>query len=303
MKTASPQVSFAVEQQVGWDDLRILLAVVQDTSIRGAAVRLGLNASTVSRRVAALEAALGTKLFERHPTGLFLTSAGEEATRFGAQLEEELRELRLRLAQHETELSGLLRITSAEILAMTSARLVGEFVREHPKISVDLRVSDAMVSVEKHEVDIAIRVADEPGETLVGRRVGRVAVGLFASKDYVRERGRKLSSLEHRFVEWPRGVEHKPAFRWLDRQYPERTASVRASSASAVLTCVRAGMGIAPLGLSQGSAESDLVLLQRLPEECSTAVWLLTHRDMRATARVRAALDFLGEALAVELVG
>lgn len=298
---AMNQHGVAYLQQVAWDDLRLLLAIIQEDGVRGAAERLGIHASTVSRRLASLEAALGTRLFERHPTGLELTSAGEEARNFGAHLEEELRDLCARLAQHDTELSGVLRVTTAEVIASSSARLIHSFAILHPKITVELRISDAMASVEKHEVDVAIRVADEPGESLVGRRVGRAQVGLFASAEYVARFGRDLCSAEHGFVEWPRAVRHKPAFRWLEERFPSRREVVRTNSASAVLTCVRAGMGIAPLGMAQGRAEADLVLLERLPPDCATDVWLLTHKDLRATARVRALLDHLASVFPPEL--
>lgn len=301
MQQAEMQHGVALEQRVGWDDLRLLLAVIQEDGVRGAAERLGVHASTVSRRLAALEEALGAKLFERHPTGLELTSAGEEARDFGVYLEEELRDLCVRLARHDTELSGVLRVTAAEVVASTTTRLIGAFALAHPKISVELRISDAMASLERHEVDVAIRVADEPGESLVGRRVGRSQAGLFASRQYVARRGRDLCDETHSFVEWPRAVQHKPAFRWLEARLPRRSQVVRANSASAVLTCVRAGIGIAPLGLDQGSAEADLVLLERLPPDCATNVWLLTHKDLRATARVRALLDYLSSRLPTEL--
>ncbi|HSC88174.1 MAG TPA: LysR family transcriptional regulator [Polyangiaceae bacterium] len=281
--------------QLAWDDLRILLAVIRQQSVRGAATQLGLNASTVSRRLAALEFGLGTRLFERHPTGLRLTHAGEEAAKFGTQLEEEMLELRIRLGNLETEPSGLLRVTCAEVVAATSTRLLGDFLAAHPKITAEFHVSDGFLRVERHEVDIAIRVADSPGDQLTGRKVGASAVGLFASRGYVAARGRTLSEPHHAFVEWPRGVEHKPAFRWLDEHYGARTKVLRANSANAVLGCVRAGLGVAPLGLDQGRAEPDLELLEALPADCSTPVWLLTHRDVRSTARVRAALDYFAE--------
>lgn len=300
MHDAILPIPVANTQQVEWDDLRIFLAVLRAGSVRGAAGQLGFHASTISRRLASLEATLGTQLFERHPTGLVLTSAGEEAAELGRGLEEEVRELCLRLARHDTELDGLIRITTAEIVSALSARLIQTFLRQHPKITIDLRISDSMLSIERHETDLAVRVADAPGEDLVGRRVGRCMVGLFASRSYLDQKKSAWTSEEHTFVDWPRAVEHKPAFRWLDSHLPTRIRRLRANSASAVLTCARAGLGIAPLGLLQGKQEPELVLLTTLPPECATDVWLLTHRHLRATARVRAALDFLGDALAHE---
>lgn len=283
-------------QQVAWDDIRLFLAVLRGGGMRTASQELGVNASTVSRRLASLEAALGAKLFERHPTGLKLTLAGEEAARFGAHLEEEVRELQVRVASCDQDLTGVVRLTCAEVIAQLVARMTREFLAEYPAIQAELTMSDSMMSVERHEVDVAIRVADSPPENLVGRRVGRSAVGLYASSSYVHERGSDPEAAGHVFVEWPRGLDHKPAFQWLNKNFGERSVAVRTNSAGAVLSCCRAGLGIAPLGLAQAAADPGLILLTRMPDACSTNVWLLTHRDIRETARVRAALDFFAAA-------
>jgi DNA-binding transcriptional LysR family regulator len=282
------------------------LAIIEGKGIRGAAPLLGMNASTVSRRLGTLEQALGTALFERHPTGLQLTPAGEEAAQFGTQIEDELRELQMRLTSRDTELRGLLRITSAEVIGDLSCRLVADFVQHHPGIHIEMRVSDAMANVEKHEVDLAIRVADAPPENLVGRRVGKSAVGLFASRAYLERQGSNLDDSRHVFVEWPSVIKHKPAFVWLDKHFPGRNKAASCSSAGAVLSCCRAGLGVAPLGLAQARTHPELALLQPLPASCSTSVWLLTHRDIRKSARVARALEFLGQAFvesAEELIG
>lgn len=285
-------------QQVAWDDIRLFLAVAGQGSVRAAGLEMGVNASTVSRRLKSLEQSLGTKLFERHASGLRLTEAGREASAFGQHLQTELRELQIRLASRQQALKGNLRITCAEVVADLVARHVGEFLEQHPRIQVELKISDAMVSVEKHEVDIAVRVADTPAGELVGKRVGRSAVGLFASRAYLARRPWRPEELEQNvFIEWPAGLEHKPAFQWLNQHYSGRRVSTRANSAGAVLSCVRAGMGVAPLALSQALRDPDLIHLESFPESCSTNVWLLTHRDIREAARVRAALDYLGEAL------
>lgn len=285
-------------QQVAWDDIRLFMAVAAQGSVRAAGLEMGVNASTVSRRLKSLEESLGTKLFERLPTGLRLTEAGEEASSFGRHLEDELRELQIRLVSREQALKGLLRITCAEVVSDLVARHVGEFLEAHPLIQVELKISDAMVSVEKHEVDIAVRVADSPAGELVGKRVGRSAVGLFASKAYLKRRPWKPDAMDRNvFIEWPAGLEHKPAFQWLNQHFAGRRFTSRANSAGAVLSCVRAGMGIAPLAVSQTIRDPDLVQLESFPESCSTNVWLLTHRDIREAARVRAALDHLSAAL------
>jgi DNA-binding transcriptional LysR family regulator len=113
---------------------------------------------------------------------------------------------------------------------------------------------------------------------------------------YVERYGVDLPSAMHRWVAWPRAVEHKPAFQWLEAQYPERRTALRVNSANAVQQAVKRGVGIAPLAHSQTIDEPSLICLHDLPGQCSTPVWLLTHKDLQKTAKIRAALDAFGNA-------
>ncbi|HXS18247.1 MAG TPA: substrate-binding domain-containing protein, partial [Polyangiaceae bacterium] len=152
---------------------------------------------------------------------------------------------------------------------------------------------------QRHEVDVAVRVADAPPEDLDGKRVGHSRVGLFASRSYLAARNPNPRAAGHRFVEWPSGLRHKPAFAWLDEHFPERYVGARIHGAGAALDAVRSGMGISLLGLSQALHEPALILLEALPDSCATSVWLLTHRDLKQTARVRVLMDQLSAAFAL----
>lgn len=244
-----------------------------------------------------MEGALESRLFERHPDGLKLTHAGEETLEFVRRLNDDISELKRHVAGRDQQVSGVVRLTAAEVVGSVVCRALPGLAARHPQLHIELAISDAMANLERHEVDIAVRVADKPPEQLVGSRLGRSAVGLFASQVYVEEHGRDPKSRHHRWVAWPRAVEHKPAFQWLASRYPDRQEVLRVSSAFCVLEAVRSGVGIAPLALAQAAGEGSLTRLELLPQSCSTAVWLLTHREVRQTARVRAVMDYLGHAL------
>jgi len=300
MHDANSARAVAQLQQLDWNDLRIFLMIAEQCSVRAAAQAMGLHASTISRRLASLEATLSTKLFERHPAGLKLTTAGMEVKPLCEQLDHGVRHLGRRVAGHDQRIEGVVRITTAEVIAKVCCRFVAEFQQEHPLVSVELSISDQKANLQRHEVDVAVRVADSPPEDLVGKRVGHSRVGLFAARAYLDAHGADPSDHGHRFVEWPSALRHKPAFAWLDQRFPQRHIGARIYSAGAALDAVRSGMGISLLGVSQTLSEPDLVLLEALPDSCATSVWLLTHRDLKDTARVRVLMDQLSAAFTAQ---
>lgn len=296
MHEAKKSLGVALEQQVMWDDLKVFLVICEQGTVRQAASVLGLNASTVSRRLAALEAALATQLFERHPSGLRLTTAGEEVHALCGRLEQGVALVQRRVKGHDQRLEGMLRVTSAEVIAQLSCLCLSEFQMKHPSVTLDLQLSDRMASLERHEVDVALRVAESPPENLFGKKVGHAGVGLFASRAYLKQHGPDPLDPAQIFVEWPSALAHKPAFSWLEKRVPKRVAAARIHGASAALEAVRAGFGMSLLGLPQAMNQPDLVLIERLPVSCATPVWILTHADLRRAARVRAVMDHLSEA-------
>jgi DNA-binding transcriptional LysR family regulator len=298
MHDANSARAVAQLQQLDWSDLRIFLTIAEHCSVRAAALTMGLHASTISRRLASLEGTLCTKLFERHPAGLKLTTAGKEVKALCEQLDHGVRHLGRRMAGRDQRIEGVLRITTAEVIAKVCCRFVAEFQHQHPLVSIELSISDQVSNLQRHEVDVAVRVADAPPEDLVGKRVGHSRVGLFAARSYLEAHGGDPWKQGHRFVEWPSGLRHKPAFQWLDQQFPQRHVGARIYSAGAALDAVRSGMGISLLGISQALHEPELVMLEALPASCATSVWMLTHRDLKETARVRVLMDHMSAAFA-----
>ncbi len=283
----------AADDRVVWDDLKVFLTVCECGTVRGASAVLDLNPSTVSRRLSILETTLSTQLFERHPTGLRLTRAGEEVEELCGRLDRGVHELKRRVAGHDQRIEGTLRITAAEVVAQAVCHFVTAFQNKHPAVTLDLHLTDQMASLERHEVDVAVRVAEHPPENLFGKKVGYAGVGLFAARGYVEQFGRDPRDSVHRFIQWPSALAHKPAFSWFQKVVGARAISARIFSAHAALEAVRGGLGMTVLGLPQGMNDPDLVLIERLPQDCATPIWLLTHADLRKAARVRALMDHL----------
>lgn len=265
--------------------------------MRQAALRLGLHASTVSRRCAELEEVLETQLFQRHPEGLRLTPAGEELRLFAERMHREVEELKNQVAGRDGELRGKVRITTAEAVTALVYHALDRVIEAHPALEIEVVSTDGMSDLSRHEAELAVRVAEHPPEHLVGTRVGRCDVGVFASPCYLKKFGSDLCHPQQRWIAWPSYVDKKPAFAWLNEKYPGRRTALRANSAHSVLQAARSGLGLAPLAVPQAHEDGSLILLERLPKECSTSTWLLSHRDAKKSARVRAVMSLLDASL------
>jgi DNA-binding transcriptional LysR family regulator len=276
-----------------WSDLQVFVTVVRTGTVRAAGRALRLDASTVSRRISSLEAALGVRLFERTARGLVLTPSGKVLIESGERVRSELDEVGRRVAGHDRRLSGVVRITFPGSFTRIVHESVTKLTSRHPAIEVELLTLDALVDVDGRQADIAIRISNGPPEHLVGRRVAFLAGALYASRDYLRKHRGPLSDPEHAFVGWDRRLAGKPAIAWVEERFPSRRIAARGLSTADVLAAVMAGCGVGPLPCLVGDAEPSLVRLLDAPREVWSSAWLLTHADLRPAARVRAVLSHL----------
>jgi DNA-binding transcriptional LysR family regulator len=285
---------------VHWDDLKLFVTVAQSGTVRGAAHRLKVDASTVSRRIAALEQGVGARLFERTSGGLRLTSAGKAVLQSGEKVDSEIQELARRLVGHDGRLEGVVRVTFPGSLTRILHTAMASFVERHPAIEMELLTADALLDVDGRQADVAVRVMGQPPEHLVGRRVGSLAGAVYASRDYLERRPLPLDSREHSWVEWDARLATKPAFRWLSERFPERRVVARGLSTADVTAAVVAGAGMGALPCVVGDGEPTLVRLFDAPKETWSSVWLLTHRELKPAARVRVVMSHLVESLRAE---
>lgn len=284
-------------QKLGWDDLRTVLAVGRSGSLSGAARGLGVTHSTVFRRVAAIEKRLGARLFERMRSGYGLTPAGEAVMEAARRVENEVDTLERRITGQDIRLTGSLRVTTTDTLALSVLPThLAEFRRRYPDIEIELAIGNPFVSLTRREADVAIRPTHEPPDTSVGRRLCDVATAFYAAA------GTTLPTElgDHLWIMPDESLSHLPSAKWLRRHHPEARTALRCNSLLGLLTAATRGMGTAPLPCFLGDAEPGLVRLGPPQPEFTTGLWLLTHTDLRRTARVRAFLDFITEALTAD---
>ena len=279
-----------------WDDLRYFLAVARKGSIRGAAAGLKVNHSTVSRRIDAFEKKLDVRLFERLSTGYLITQAGEEMLQSAEQVEGEIAAIDRRVVGRDARLSGLLRVTLHESLAQKLLMPdLAVFCETYPGIELELIVSQSMANLAKREADVAIRISNDPPDTLVGRRVLKYAAAIYASKDYLSRHDFTCGGKNLTWIGWNDAVSDPQWVR--DSPYPEAPARNRIFNPQAQLEATKAGMGLSMLPCFMGDTEPTL---RRVPPATTSPgrdIWLLTHEDLRNTARVRRFLDFMAEAM------
>ncbi|MCL4676300.1 MAG: LysR family transcriptional regulator, partial [Pararhodobacter sp.] len=171
-------------QAQDWDDLRLFLAVARAGSLSGAARSLGVTHSTVFRRIGAFEARLRVRLFDRLPGGYALTQAGEEMRDSVIRIEEEITALALKVTGQDQRPTGTIRITTTDLLAVgVLPRHVAAFRAEWPEIEIEVIVADTVLDLTRREADVALRIGNPGQETLIGRRVGRLAFAAYGAAD------------------------------------------------------------------------------------------------------------------------
>ncbi len=283
-----------------WDDLRLVLAVFREGTLSGAARRLGVTHSTVFRRLDAIEERMGARLFERFRDGYAPTPAGETAAQSAARLEDEVLTLERRLSGQDLRPFGTVRITTTDTLSAILMRHLPAMRALHPEIHLEIAISNAMANLTRREAEIAIRPTPEPPEILVGRRVAEIAHAIYGSRGYLsRRRDKDLSA--HGWIGLDDALASTVIARWMHEKLRAAHITCRVDALPALRDAAISGLGLALLPCYVGDLASGLrrVTPKALAEPRS-ALWLLTHDDLKRTARIRATLDFLAKALASE---
>jgi DNA-binding transcriptional LysR family regulator len=284
-----------------WNDLRSFLAIAREGSLQGAARALAVNHSTVFRRLNALEARLGVRLFDRSPRGYALTVAGEHMLASAARVEDEILGLERRLLGGDVRLAGALRVTTTDTLVHgVLGPHLRAFQAAYPAIQLELITGNAFFDLSKREADVALRPTRHPGDAMVGRKLAAIAVALYGARDYLAERGRPANEAGlagHALITGDASLAHLPATRWLERRLVSGATVLRCNSWLSQLAAARAGLGLAALPCFLGDPAPELVRV--LPPEPSVAgeLWLVTHPDLRRTARVRAFMETLARGI------
>lgn len=285
---------------LAWDDLRLVLAVFREGTLSGAARRLGVTHSTVFRRLGTIEKDMGVRLFERFRDGYAPTAAGEMAAASAVRLEDEVFALERKISGEDLRPSGLVRIATTDTLSAILMRHVAPMRRLHPEIRLEIAISNAMANLTRREADIAIRPTPEPPELLVGRRLAGIAYAVYGSHAYWSRHGQGDLSA-HDWVGLDDTLANSVIGRWMRENIDASRIACSVDALPALRDAAEAGLGLAMLPCYVGDLVSGLRrATSQTPSNPRSTLWLLTHNDLRRTARVRATLDFLATAFSSE---
>lgn len=281
-----------------WNDLKYLLAVACHRSTAAASRALGVNQSTVQRRLVELERCMGQALVQRHTTGYRLTAFGERMLPLAQQVERAVATLSQQVETFQRDATGVVRVTCPEPLVyrIGNSTLLERFRARYPGLKVEFVSSDKYLDFATGEVDIALRSGDTEDNTLVGRKVGDSLWAVYASPKYIARRGQPdhVEDLEHHdWVGFDDTMARHRATIWLQQVAPAAHVVARNNSVLGAVYSAKAGVGLAALPTALGDAEPDLVrVLGPIPE--LARIWrVLTTPELRHTPRVAALFDFL----------
>ncbi len=281
-----------------WDDLRYFLAVHRHGTHAAAGRVLRVAPTTIGRRLAALESALGVKLFQRTPSGLVLGEAGQVLRAHAERVEAEVLASERELTGADTRVSGPVRLTAGDGLATyVLAPRLHTIQQAHPELRVELRAGNLALDLSRREADVAVRLFRPREQSLVARRLAPFVFNVSGTEVYFARRGRPSGlkdAAKHDWIGPEAAQEGTPPGEWLRRHVPAERVVLRASATTVMLSACASGLGLAVL--PELLAETDSRLVPVLPRAAlpTRELWAVTHQDLRRSARVAAVMEWLG---------
>ncbi|HEY0414412.1 MAG TPA: LysR family transcriptional regulator [Allosphingosinicella sp.] len=287
-----------------WNDLRAFLAIARSGRLTAAAARLGLDHSTLSRRIAGLEHALRAKLFDRSPAGYAPTEQGARLL----PIAEEMERLALGAADAvggtAATVEGTVRIGSPEGFgSWFLAPRIGALRDRYPQLRMQLVAAAAVFSLAKRDADIVISVSRPPAGRLTVSRLIDYDLALYAAPAYLDANPPIASAADlggHRFVTYIEDLLHFPELDFVRHVAPEGAASLESSNLVAQLRATLAGAGLCVLPAFLAAGDPRLVRVLAEEVTLTRSLWMIVHQDLAELARVKAVVRFIREAVEAE---
>ncbi len=277
-------------QGLNWNDLRFVLAVARSQSLAGAARRLGVNESTVGRRVAEAEQRFGARLFERSLGAFHPTEAGQTVIAGAERVELEVQAVETAISGADRLAAGTVRLTSVPIVVnRVLVPALPRLLRDHPQLRVELVAEPRDLSLTKREADIALRLARPHKDfRAIARRIGRLDYGVYGPA--------RIGTQPLPWITYEDDMANLPQRHYMaerpvhDRETPP---PVTVNDAEAILQSVKAGLGKSLLPVAIADREPGLIRLDDGPPPLARELWLMVHPELRSLTRMRAVVDWL----------
>jgi DNA-binding transcriptional LysR family regulator len=285
-----------------WSDLRFVLAIHRAGTLTAAARALGLNQSTVTRRLSALQRSLGARVLERRGSTYVLTPLGERLQPMLTGMEERALALERAAQGLDTRPAGMVRITTVDALAVRFlAPNLARFRRELPEVTLEIDTSPRTLDLGRREADLALRLGRPRQEALVARKVGRLGFAVYASKEYLARKGTPRlgeSMAGHEVVDDDDEQSWALEVKWARALTPGASVAARMQTWQGRMAAAESGAGIVVLPCLLGDASKALRRIGGPGDTVHYDLWLLVHREMRQVARVRVVYDFVAALIA-----
>lgn len=280
-----------------WDDLKYFLAVARAGSLSGAAKALKSSAATVGRRIGELERRLGARLFDRRAAGYFITEDGEAIRLKAEEIEGAIISVERATLGRDFRAMGKVRVAASDDIATyVIAPSLGRFRNSYPEISLELVAQYDLVNLTRFEADIAIRGVRPREKDLVARRIGSWDCALYAQKRYAAEHGLALGKIDFSqtdIITWTDETAHLRGGPWFKEHARSARVALKSNSRRVQHAACHAGIGVAILPCFLADKEPNLVCVLAHERVLSVELWLVVHRDLVRSTRIRATMDFL----------
>lgn len=275
---------------LNWEDLRTILVLVEEGTLAGAGSRLNLSYTTVARRIGRAETTLGRPLFERHPEGYIPLDEARAIAEAAQRMKLEEDGLMRRLAGQDRGMSGALVFTAPQLLIQTHlAPVLAAFTDRYPNIQLTVKASYGILDLARREADLAVRIMRKPQDTLIGRILCEQQAGFFAAPDLAE----KLADDPVAWVDWLLYSGQSEVPEDIGSFHPNIRVRARFDDMAALIAAAEEGMGVLRMPLFLGRSSAGLVELSHLPRHDYPPLWLLNHKDLQASGKVRALKDML----------
>jgi len=288
-------------QNIDWDIFRFVVAVADSGSAVSAAERLGVNASTVLCKIGKFEEENGVRLFERRQTGYTPTVECAAVVEAARQIEQSVARINRDILGRDLRLEGRLTVTTTDtLLNAVLAPHLAAFNTMHPRILIDVSVTNTRLNLTRQDADVAIRASRKPPDALVGQRVSGLAFAVYGRPEVAAdlpERPRVADFSGHHWIGIGDALAGSPVGAWLSENVAPESISIRTDSFVALRDCAIAGAGLAVLPCCLGDQSDRLLRIGAPVSTMESALWILTHADVRGAARVKAFYEHMTRAL------
>ncbi len=288
-----------------WGLVRSFLAALDHGSLQGAARTLQASQPTIGRHIAELESQLGVVLFERTGRGLLASEAALRLAEAARAMEAGAIKLARAAAVDQFDATGSVRITASQPVAcILLPPILAQMRLALPQVQIELVVSNAVSNLLRREADIALRMVDPDQTTVIAKRIGKVTLGTYAHRDYLRRRGTPKQAMDlasHALVGYDQGRAIIDGFAALGMPIERENFALRTDDLIAYQEAIRAGLGIGFLADYVARADANLIAILPTIKLPPIPVWLAVHREIRTSQRIRQVFDFLAGAVPAAL--